>query len=211
MPYLKEYNVYPLELPGRGRRMNEPLITNREEAVDDLFQQLLKRNVQNDFLLYGHSMGASLGLDILQKLEKAKHFPLAFIVSGNEGPRNLEIPTNRYRLPRSEFIEELKRLGGVSDELLNHSELFDFFEPIMRADFELVERVQSPVISPIETPILAIMGTKEEGAAHIRNWGNYTKGQFQHHLLEGDHFFIRQHPARIADLISKLMYWNLRV
>src|SRR5690349_18687727 len=76
----------PLELPGRGKRSTEKLIKTKQEAIEDYLSQILKLRNGSPFIVYGHSMGATLGLSVVSGLEKRGHFPEQLIVSGNSGP-----------------------------------------------------------------------------------------------------------------------------
>lgn len=45
------------------------------------------------------------------------------------------------------------------------------------------------------------MGTEEKEAENISNWKNYTSGSFQKKLLQGNHFFIHNHPDELARVV----------
>ncbi len=49
LPQLSAFNVVALELPGRGNRLNEPLLDNFNEAASDLYQQVTDRLVAPHF------------------------------------------------------------------------------------------------------------------------------------------------------------------
>ncbi len=202
-PLLPDYEVIALELPGRGKRMNEPLLDDFEEAAKDLYQQLMAHLTGPSFLIYGHSMGAYLTLRVANMLEQAGRHPACIIVSGNAGPGvQAENRKLRYLLDRAEFIEELKMLGGLPPQLLEHEELFNFFEPVLRADFKIVELNELENEPPVQAPIYALMGDEEEKASEIDNWRRYTTGYFQSAILEGNHFFIYPHASRVAGIIN---------
>ena len=57
-----QFEVIQLELPGRGKRMDEVLLTDFDAAARDVAQQILEKLDDQDFLIFGHSMGASLSL-----------------------------------------------------------------------------------------------------------------------------------------------------
>lgn len=194
-----------LELPGRGKRMDEELIRLKEEAIDDYCHQIVKLRNGAPFVIYGHSMGATLGLSVVSKLEKLGHFPEQLIVSGNPGPGiKKEKDFLRYLLNDAEFKEELRDLGGIPEEVLKDDELYDFFAPIIRADFECLEKDSfSEKSIAIHTPIYAMMGTEEETCHEIENWGTFTNAGFQYHVLEGNHFFIYNHPEKITRTIKE--------
>jgi external thioesterase TEII len=69
--FLREFDVIPLELPGRGRRMVEDLLKDFDMAAEDIYNQLTAKLSSDRFLIYGHSMGAYLALRVANMLEKA--------------------------------------------------------------------------------------------------------------------------------------------
>lgn len=201
-PRLTPLEVIPLELPGRGRRMGEPLLRDFDLAATDFFHQITSRLNGAPFLVYGHSMGAYLGLRVTNLLEKSGRPPAYLIVSGNPGPgvpRKREV--KRYSLGQAAFIQELRTLGGVPEEVFQDPELFGFFEPILRADFQIAETEGLEGEPPVAAPLYALMGSQEENADRITNWGRFTRSDFRSEILEGNHFFIHKHPERMADVL----------
>jgi external thioesterase TEII len=197
------FNFIPIELPGRGKRLHEELVRDKDKAVQDLLGQIQNRVHSNPFILYGHSMGAYLGYFIVKALEEQNRQPLCFVVTGNSGP-SIKKHKQRYDLPKEKFIKELKILGGTDDEVFNNHDLFNFFEPVLRADFEIVERDSlTPIHHKISTPIYACMGTEEEYNDQVENWRNYTTNYFESELLDGNHFFIYKHPYKISKVIRQ--------
>jgi surfactin synthase thioesterase subunit len=199
---LKEFDVVTPELPGRGKRMGEPLIKNFDAAADDMFAQVSQKITSPTFLIYGHSMGAYLALRVANMLEKTGKVPASVIVSGNSGPRVSERESKkRYLMETPALKEELIRIGGVPVEVLEHEELFGLFEPILRADFEVAENHHMENEPATGAPLFAMMGSEEEHVDNISNWGRFTKARFQHEILPGDHFFIHKQARRIATII----------
>jgi len=203
--YMKSYIEFiPLELPGRGKRYNEELLKTKEEAVEDYVNQIKVLRNGNPYLIYGHSMGAILGLSVTAKLEALLDPPKQLIVSGNPGP-GIKSHGNicRHLLDDFRFKEELKKLGGVPIELLENQEFDYYFVPIMRADFEVLEKdtfLETDI--KLKTPINALMGSEEETCEKIENWRGFTTGNFQYKILSGNHFFIHDHPSELASIIS---------
>ncbi len=200
-PHLADWQVVPLELPGRGKRMQEDLLSNFELAANDLYDQLVKKITTPGFVIYGHSMGAYLGLRVANRLQATGKPPAYLVVSGNPGP-GIKDPKRRYLMDQQDFRAELTRLGGIPDELLENEELFNYFEPILRADFEIAENSHLDQESPVQCPLFAMMGSREEKADQIANWGRFTQSTFGHEILEGDHFFIYKHPQRLAAILK---------
>jgi len=205
-PMLTAFEVVALELPGRGKRMDEALICEFDDAAMDVYQQINGLTGGADrFFIYGHSMGAYLALRVANMLETAGKGPAGIVVSGNAGPgmRHKDKKV-RYLMERTEFATELMQMGGIPEELIDNDEVFSFFEPVLRADFEIAERHDLSREPAIKAPLYAIMGSQEENVTEIDNWSRFTKGGFYSEVLEGDHFFIHRHPKRVADIISML-------
>ncbi|MDC8004715.1 thioesterase domain-containing protein [Aureisphaera galaxeae] len=193
-----------LELPGRGKRFQEDLIPNKEEAIDDYVAQIKALRNQQPYIIYGHSMGATLGLTVTKKMEEALDAPQLFLVSGNAGPGVKENgAVKRYLLNDTDFKKTLRELGGIPTEVLENDELYEFFSPIIRADFEVLEKDDfSERGLQIKVPIHAIMGDREETVDSIDNWAQFTLADFKSKVIPGNHFFIHQHKNQIASAIN---------
>lgn len=206
--FLKQYldpyfEVVALELPGRGKRMIQPLLKDVHLATTDLLNEWTKKRKQGvPFGIYGHSMGAILGFELTKRQKHEK--PLFLLVSGNAGP-NIERGELRYNLERNALKEELKKLGGAPQELLDNEELFTFFEPILRADFEVVECYKTDATAKINSPIYAVMGSTETYVSSIENWKNFTTAICDISIMEGNHFFINDQPEALASLLKKAL------
>jgi surfactin synthase thioesterase subunit len=201
-------DCHALELPGRGNRHFESVLTDKEDAIQDYISQIQEKRNGEPYILYGHSMGAALGLFVIQKMEKTEDAPLLFIATGNPWPgikrKDYNEKKKRYQLSDLEFKEYLRELGGIPEEILINEELFDFFSPIMRADFQIIEENNTIPTQRIATPIYALMGNKEENAEEIRNWEKFTHAKLYTETLEGNHFFIHNHQDKLVEIISKM-------
>ncbi len=194
---------HPLELPGRGKRSNEKLIETDSEAIEDLVSQIISRRNNKPYLIFGHSMGATFGLRVTKRLEEMGDRPKKLIVAGNAGPKIGNDKKKRSKMNDEDLKEELRTLGGINEEVLNNEDLFNFFAPIMRSDFSLLENSEESVPNfKITVPIVAIMGDQEEHSSQIDNWKNFTSNEFKSYLLPGHHFFIHDCPADLMEIIK---------
>jgi surfactin synthase thioesterase subunit len=199
--YLSDFEIIPLELPGRGMRMHEVLLTDKEMAASDLFEQIRTQVKSDRFYLFGHSMGSYLVLQRAGMLEDSGLPPSVIFVSGNAGP-GIHIKT-RYLLSSQDFKNELRALGGMDDRVLEEEELFSFYEPVLRADFELTEKYNLYKERPVQAPIFAMMGSREDNVGKIANWKKFTSSRFGYKIFEGGHFFIYEYPSEIANIIRR--------
>lgn len=194
------FSLEPVELPGRGLRFDEDLIYDKEKAVTDLLLQIRKKRNEKPFILYGHSLGAELGFLITKELEKVGDFPSYLVVSGNPGP-NMRDNQKLYEIPNPSFFDKLKELGGLPKEILESEELREIFEPILRADFEIIEKDTIINAEKIKSPIFALMGNEERTVDKVENWENYTESSFDFNILPGNHFFIYENKDKICDIL----------
>lgn len=196
----------PLELPGRGKRHRENLITDKDQAIEDYYNQIKALRNGSPYLIYGHSMGATLGLSVAAKMEMAGDAPKALIVSGNPGPGIKKSKDFLYHeLDDFNFKKELLNLGGISTAITENKDLFDYFLPIIRADFECLEKgFFSEEGLKLKTPIHALMGAGEETKNRIENWKNFTNGAFTSEIWNGNHFFIHNNAAALARIFTSL-------
>lgn len=203
IPFLVNFEVIALELPGRGNRIKENLIEDFEEAAIDYLGQVVKSLKGSNFIFYGHSLGALLAFRVCQLLEEQNIFPQYLVVSGNAGP-GIIIGKNLNELEKDDFVSELIILGGIPQAIAEDSETLDFFLPILRSDFKIAAKDKLEIDGLINTPIYALMGDKEESANEITNWKNFTRTDFRCNILPGNHFFIYEQAKRIAKIINLL-------
>jgi len=203
--YLEDhFLLHHLELPGRGERITEELMKDIYEVRDDLFHQI-KDKIDTEYLIYGHSLGALLGyLLILLLEEKNLRTPSRFIVSGRANPL-MKPPLIRHNLSEDRFIQSLRDLGGMPSEFFDHPELFEFFEPILRADFEVVECFHFQEERKIGAPITVLHGENEFfDVLESKKWKKFTTyKEIDFHMMKGDHFFIYNHIQRISDILKE--------
>ncbi len=200
-PFLGGLDVIALELPGRGNRIKEKLTADFEEAARDFLVQILQSLKHSNIIFYGHSLGALFAFRVSQLLEARNISPKYIVVSGNAGP-GITLDKNLNELERDDFVSQLVKLGGIPDAIVQDSESLDFFLPILRADFEIVNQKRLKLEGMINIPIYAIMGDKEETVDEITNWKDFTTAEFQYKVLEGNHFFIYEQAERVAEVIK---------
>ncbi len=198
-----------LDYPGRIGRMKEPLLPDIASLVNDAYRQIRNKSditESQDYAIYGHSMGGLIGYLVTRKLiENNRKAPLHLFITGTSGPSsNSRSEKMRHLLPRKEFLQEMKDLQGIPDEVLETEELLSFFEPILRSDFKASENYVYENYEPIDIPMTVITGTDEDMEPEdIRLWQKETKSIVDFRQMSGNHFFILDHTEEIVDIISK--------
>lgn len=194
-----------IELPGRGTRMLEPLLTDIHAMAEDVFKQIRSRICNAEYLLYGHSMGTLLAYELTKRIhDLGLTRPVCLFLTGGEAPsKNRDQKIADYE--KNAFWQEVEKLGGLPKGILENPELKDYFEPILRSDFKATEKyVYKTLERTLPVPIFIRFG-KEEGISSldIDEWQKETVFTIDAQVWPGDHFFIFQHPEHLVMQIIK--------
>lgn len=202
------FNIIPLEYPGRGARTAEPLLRDAGTLVNDLYQQVKEIIATQRYGLFGHSMGGLIGCLLARKITNSGHPPpVHLFFTGAAGPfavsRNKR---KRYLLNKPDFLEEIRKLKGCPQEILQNEDLLDYFEPILRADFTASENYVYTEHPPMNIPITVITGTEEDLTMdEIRSWQKETRWPVDFLNVPGDHFFVLKDPDSIIGIITQTL------
>jgi surfactin synthase thioesterase subunit len=201
--------VMPVDLPGRATRIRESLLTDLHAMADDIYGQL-SGQLNEPYCLYGHSMGGWLTSLLTRKILAAgAPPPLRLFVTGCAGPSVANDEPPHHLLPKEAFIARLDELGGCPPSILEDPVLMDFFEPILRADFQAVEKYQYQEAPPFAVPVTVLVGLHEETTyAEAQAWQKETTLPVTVRQFPGKHFFIYEHEAEIMQLISTQLETN---
>ncbi len=203
----EEFEVLPVELPGRGARLQESLKYDMDSLVDELIDSI-KTGLDKPFLFFGHSMGALVAFELARKLQQMNlPLPEKLFLSSHSAPQITKRSPVMHKLPENDFIRELKELNGMPDEFFNSKELLDIFLPIIKADYTVCETYKFEVTSKLPIPIVAIRGTDDESvlAEDMLDWNKVTAGKFEFYEFPGDHFFINKKQEEFIAFLRKLL------
>lgn len=199
--------VCPIELPGRGTRMGDPLCTQLNPLLTAIAKALVPY-LDLPFAFFGHSMGAMLAFE-LTRLLRAQYgaIPVHLFVSGRDAPQIQPSPETKpvHTLPEDQFLEKLKNLSTASEAVLENPEMRQLLIPILRADLELAETYSYSVEAPLECPITAFGGVSDPvtNREELEAWQAQTSGQFALHQFPGDHFFIQSAQSMLLRTIAR--------
>lgn len=203
--------LIPIELPGRGARFDERLIYSAHELVDKLFPQI-KPYLFDPYAIYGHSMGSLIGYLITKRIIKENlPQPLHLFFSGAKAPYMLRFEPAAHLFEKEELIASLRKMGGIPERILKNDNLMRILEPIVRADFKVINTYEYQPTKPMDIPISIIIGS-DEGISHehARLWQKETVAEIKIDEFQGDHFFIFDHAEQIMELIYSRLMENIQ-
>jgi len=207
----KSWKIKTLTYPGRGQKIEDALLYKMEELVEDCWLQI-KDIIHTPYLLFGHSLGGRVAYLLAHKAKQNhKNLPTHLFISGTYGPSVLSKKPYRYSLPKMELKAILKNYGAIQEEILNDEDAFDFFEPIIRADFQVAETWQYSKKEKLSIPTTVITGTEEDmKESEILLWQKEFDLEVNFKKLSGNHFFLFDHAAKMVQLIEKQAELALR-
>lgn len=208
---LELLQLHTWEAPGRGARFTQPLCYDLEQLADDLYQFVLPHTGE-PYAIYGHSMGSLLARLLMHRLQQdGNPMPLHLFLSGSKAISIKREPPYYHDLAGDDFKEALRKLGGSPEDLLSDQTAMAVYEPVIRADFQAVERYSYSAMIPIDVPMTIFIGTEDKVTyEQARQWVQETTGPLQVRQFKGNHFFIYPHAKEIMQLIIRKTYSALQ-
>ena len=201
----KTVELCSVELPGRGTRLQEPLFTRLTPLVEAIAPALLPY-LDKPFAFFGHSMGAMICFELTRLLRLEYNIsPVHLFVSGRRAPQIPDPKPPIHALPEALFIEELRRLNGTPEAVLENRELMELLLPILRADFAIVETYTYINEPALECPITAFGGLqdREVDRENLEAWQEQTRAAFALQMFPGDHFFLNSGQTMLLESLTR--------
>ena len=133
--------VCPVELPGRGKRIKSAPFTRLQLLVEAIAIAILPY-LDKPFAFFGHSMGGLVSFELARLLRKNYgNSPVHLFISGYRAPQVPDPDPPIHALPEPEFLEELRRLNGTPEVVLENTELMQILLPALRADFAVIRKL----------------------------------------------------------------------
>lgn len=198
----------PIELSGRGKRFSESLYEDIQDAVEDVFNKIKDEIQENQFMLFGHSMGGLITYELAQYIRKSNlRNPLHAFVSGRGAPNLIRPNEKMYsKMDSEKFRKEVLNLGGTPPEFFNHPELLDLFLPILKNDFRIVETYKcDDQVDPLNIDMTVLLGKDDELTIDKNEtWKEYTTQKCNIIDIDGGHFFINEQTIKITEIINNV-------
>lgn len=201
-----EIEVCPVQLPGRESRFMEKPFSHIEQLIIELHAALLPY-LDMPYAFFGHSMGALVSFELARSLRRENHVtgPLHLIASAHRAPHIPNTSPLIYQLPETQFLEELRRVNGTPEEVLQNRELLQLLLPLLRADFELCETYTYKQEQPLNCSISAFGGLQDQEITYesMQAWNIHTSKSFIIRFFAGDHFFLNGNQTDLLTAISQ--------
>ncbi len=193
-------DVQLVQLPGREHRIAEPPEFDAAEVA-----AVIAARADRPYAIYGHSMGARLGFLVVRELRRrGGRLPVRLYVGGARPPDDRDLLAIAADLPEEQFVQRLREVGGMPEEVLDEPELRELMLPILRADLRWLDVYQHTPEPPLPVPIVAFAGSRDPELASgtVDGWQRHTAGPFRLHTIDGGHFFLDDDRDTLVRLVS---------
>ena len=205
---LSDFHVTKLEYSGHGLRRKEPLYQSFDELAEDLYVSVKEQCVNENYALFGYSMGTISLVEVLRRIINRKEMPLPnHIFLAAHEPMTKAIFTGYP----DEQIEDLVKartihFGTVPEKLVNNNSFWRMYIPLYTADYKLIGKYQFEKLD-LKTYIPATVFYSETDTPYsdMMRWGEFFVGPIRYYKFEGNHFFIREHHEEMARILREEM------
>lgn len=206
---LPEIESIAFELPGRSDRFSEKFISTLEAAVLDIYAQLIE-DLPKNYCIIGNSMGAIIAFLLTHKLhQENKTLPKHLFLASRLSPDAYKNEPNVIGIPSENFWKVVQQYDGIPAQLLQHKELKEFYEPILRNDFELLQKFNESFeyIDKIKMPTSILFGDKDVknvSLEKMQGWRNFFTNDIEIKSFSGGHFFMYENNEVVEYIKSKI-------
>lgn len=196
-----------IEVPGRGDRFGESLLTTMDSVVEDVYNQI-KPYIHKPYMMLGFSMGTLVTYSLMLKIRKlSKPLPQHVFILARESPDFFKRDIFSYKYSSKDFWNHVSKYGGLPEILLQNEEIKNMYEPILRADFQLLEEFE--YLPQPKLPVKATVILGEEDIVKLENaetWQLHFEQEIEIITLKGGHFFLIDNKEAVARIIKSMMH-----
>ncbi len=201
-----QFEIVALELPGHGRRINEPLLTSMELMVIDLHRQVERAlTTEPDYVIFGHSLGGLAAFLLAHEISgRGLPPPARLVISSACVPGSHRVNPALLALSDADLWRaSADYFGAPNREALDSEELMLLFTPILRADLQAVlDYKPRGEFTPLDVPLAAVFAEGDiVGPEDMSRWQSFTRPPLVVSRLAGGHFHPLVNPAAVEELI----------
>lgn len=192
-----KYMIYMIDLNGRGERINYDPYVTWNQLIKDVCKQVNDIiSDGEDYILFGHSMGAKIAYDVYLELKEKEHkSPLYIVFSGCKVHDEINEYGKLLKIPQKNFEQEYINLGGIPEEVLQDNDFKDYVFEIIKEDLQLLIQY-NPKSKKIMDRVIILNGINDDSSS-ISDW-KHLCNRIIYKIYPGNHFFIFQYPEKVV-------------
>lgn len=197
--------VCPVFLPGRERRIREPLRHDMTQLLEELMAVITPLTRQ-PYAFFGHSMGALISYLLSSHLvDRGFPAPAHLFVSARGCVSAQQVQAQLQQTGFEQYLNTILGLSQQNAQLLSNEALSRIFLPIFRADVQLCTSWQPEPVSSLPSAISVLYGDTDHSISldALLAWQYKTQGQFDITSFNGGHLFVLDQAAAVTSHINK--------
>jgi surfactin synthase thioesterase subunit len=194
--------VCPIQLPGREGRLQEPPQRDWRGLMEPLVE-LVRHHQDKPYALFGHSMGALISFELVRALRaRGLPEPLHLFVASYRAPQLLDDTGVKTKEIDAEKVRRASHTLALPMEMTD--ELVRLVKPALLADTALCESYVYTAQPPLRCPLSAFRGSTDYvDAESTEGWREMTSGPFTSRNFLGDHFFLKELPRGLLQIVRR--------
>lgn len=153
-------------------------------------------------MIWGHSFGGIVAWEVIRQLQERLHCePIHFVVTGTEAPHSVPMWQKREIMLKAMVPENNPEYLLSQSRFVDDPEFFKrIIVPGMRRDMPLLQSYRYRASPPMNCHMTAFAARKDDMVYTdlIREWSEYTTGQFELIEVDGDHWFLDRNREMIT-------------
>lgn len=199
---LPDVEVWGLQLPGRGSRLEEAPLTTMTDLVSGLVEEV---EFCPPYAFFGHSLGALVAYETARAVsERGLPAPVQVFLSAY-GAAHLHRPGPAlHELDGPGLIQAIEQeYGALPPELHEDPELRRLVMRGLRGDLSILATYRHAHVDPLDVPFTVLGGSDdEETSDRLAAWSSYTTGSFDLRIFSGDHFYFREQADDVLGFLA---------
>lgn len=199
-------DVISVQYPGRQDRRHEPFVETIFELAESVTNAIVT-GVSGPYAIFGHSMGAIVGFEAARRLERSGAGPVRLFASGRRAPSRLRDSPPVHHGGDHALINEIRRLSGTDQSLLDDPEVVAMILPALRNDYRAIETYRLVDTAPLSCPVSVLGGDSDPQCtkAEAEAWAEHTTAGVDTRIFPGGHFYLDAQHAAVASHVGILL------
>lgn len=203
---LPELEMIKFEYSGHGARHKEPLYNSFDELAIDLVSMFHEVYKGGKYALFGYSMGTISIVEFLKRLNMDDDIAEpSNVFLASHAPYTKAVLSGCTDEKMDRWVKERTiKFGAVPDTLKYNKSFWRVYLPLYRADYSMIGRYkfdEQTFMSYI--PATFFYSETDISREDMELWKRYFVGGCDFHQYEGNHFFIRDNHAEMAQVIME--------
>lgn len=213
----EDVEVCLFELPGRGMTNDLPFLSTFCEAKEYLFKTVF-HYIDRPAVLFGHSLGGLFVYALSSLLDEKSQYIKKLIISAARSPITVANHATHPEAPftrrtRESIIADIRRLGGVPNELESDSRLFNSIVDVTGRDFHLLDTFKFDDKALVNYPMELWLGTQDSAVPdeEVKLWEKMALNDYKCKYFNGGHFYLSENEEPAKELRQELMNINTNI